>query len=283
MKKLLAIAILFGALAVNAQEKKAEPKDGWKRTGNITLLGNQSMFSNWVSGGNNSVSATLGINYDFNLLKGDWTWDNKLIAQYGLSHTKGTGRRKTDDMFNFNSLVGKKATGYWSYSFFLNIRSQFANGYVYNEATKGPKTSGLFSPGYVTFGPGMLWKKSDNFKINLAPLTSKITFVGREFTKLVSAFGVDQGKTSNYELGFYASLFHKTTIMENVSLENILSLYSNYLDTPQNIDVTHQLNIVMKINKYLSTNLSLHTIIDNDASSRVQFKEIFGLGVNYGF
>ena len=283
MKKLLAIAILFGALAVNAQEKKEEPKDGWKRGGNISLLGNQSMFSNWVAGGNNSISATLGVNYDFNLIKGDWTWDNKLIAQFGLSHTKGTGRRKTDDMFSFNSLVGKKATGYWSYSFFLNVRSQFANGYVYDGATRGAKTSGLFSPGYLTFGPGMLWKKSDNFKINLSPATSKITFVNSEFTNGGSAYGVDQGKTTNYELGFYASLYHKTTIMENVSLENILNLYSNYLEKPQNIDIIHQLNVVMKINKYLSTNLSLHTIIDNDASSQVQFKEVFGLGVNYGF
>ncbi|MDC1161936.1 DUF3078 domain-containing protein [Tenacibaculum sp.] len=280
MKKVLAVAFLFGALTMNGQEKKEEPKDGWKRSGNITLLGNQSAFSNWVAGGNNSVAATLGLNYDFNLLKGDWTWDNKIIAQYGLSHTKGIGRRKTDDMFEFNSLVGKKAEGYWSYSFFLNLRSQFTNGYDYPNGVKGAKTSGLFSPGYLTFGPGMLWKKSDNFKINLAPATSKMTFVSDEFA---GAYGTDPGETLLYQLGFYGSIYHKTKIMENVSMENIFSAFSNYLDNPQNIDITHQLNLVMKINKYLSTNLSFHTIIDDDASSRVQFKEVFGLGVNYTF
>ena len=39
----------------------------------------------------------------------------------------------------------------------------------------------------------------------------------------------------------------------------------------------------MQINKYLSTNLNLHTIVDDNASSKVQFKEVFGLGVNYIF
>ncbi|CAA0152938.1 DUF3078 domain-containing protein [Tenacibaculum maritimum] len=280
MRKLFTVLVLGLAFTMNAQDKKETPKDGWKRGGNITLLGNQSAFSNWVAGGNNSVAATLGLNYDFNLLKGDWSWDNKIIAQYGLSHTQGTGRRKTDDLFEFNSLVGKKAEGYWSYSFFLNLRSQFTNGYDYTGGVEGPKTSSFFSPGYLTFGPGLLWKKSDNFKINIAPATSKMTFVSNEFA---GAYGTDPGETFLYQLGFYGSLYHKTDIMENVSLENIVSVFSNYLEKPQNVDITHQLNLVMKINKYLSTNLSLHTIIDDDASSRVQFKEVFGLGASYRF
>ncbi|CAA0219387.1 DUF3078 domain-containing protein [Tenacibaculum maritimum] len=280
MRKLFTVLVLGLAFTMNAQDKKETPKDGWKRGGNITLLGNQSAFSNWVAGGNNSVAATLGLNYDFNLLKGDWSWDNKIIAQYGLSHTQGTGRRKTDDLFEFNSLVGKKAEGYWSYSFFLNLRSQFTNGYDYTGGVEGPKTSSFFSPGYLTFGPGLLWKKSDNFKINIAPATSKMTFVSNEFA---GAYGTDPGETFLYQLGFYGSLYHKTDIMENVSLENIVSVFSNYLEKPQNVDVIHQLNLVMKINKYLSTNLSLHTIIDDDASSRVQFKEVFGLGASYRF
>jgi hypothetical protein len=39
----------------------------------------------------------------------------------------------------------------------------------------------------------------------------------------------------------------------------------------------------MQINKYLSTNLNLHMIVDDNASSAVQFKQLFGLGVNYIF
>lgn len=279
MKKIIALCILLTGLSMNAQEKKEESTSHWKKAGTFTLLFNQSSFSNWIAGGENAVSGTIGINYDFNYAKDNWTWDNKIITKYGISNISGSGTRKTDDFFEFNSLVGKKKSEFWSYSFFLNIRSQFTTGYDYSTTPK-TETSSFFAPGYVTFGPGMVYKKSDNFRVNLAPITSKATFVSNQFS---GQYGTDPGKTSRYELGFYTSVFYKTTLMENVTMENIFNAYANYLEDPQNIDINYQLNFVMQINKYLSTNLSFHTIIDDNASSRTQFKEVFGLGVNYIF
>src|SRR5690606_25058211 len=95
----------------------------------------------------------------------------------------------------------------------------------------------FMSPGYLLFGPGMMYKKDDNFKINLSPATSKITFVDKNFTLPDAAyFGVDEGKSMRYELGFNASAYYKVEVWENVSFENILNLYSNYLEDPQNVD-----------------------------------------------
>ena len=279
MKKIITVFILLFAITLQAQEKKEVTKSTWKKNGNISFLVNQSSFSNWIAGGDNTVSGNLGINYDFNYTKENLTWDNKLILAYGLNNVKGNGTRKTDDRFEFNSLVGIKAKENWSYSFFLNFKTQFTNGYDYSKTPK-VKTSAFLAPGYLSFGPGMLWKKSDNFKINFAPITSKITLVSDEFS---GQYGTDLGNNTRYEFGFNASLNHKTTLMENVTMENILNIYSNYLDTPQNIDIDYQLSFVMQINKYLSTNLNFHTIVDDNASSKVQFKEVFGLGVNYLF
>ncbi len=279
MKKIITVFVFLFAFTIQAQEKKETPKSTWKKNGNISFLVNQSSFSNWIAGGDNTVSGNLGINYDFNYTKGKLTWDNKLILAYGLNNVKGNGTRKTDDRFEFNSLVGKKASGNWSYSFFLNFKTQFTNGYDYSKTPK-VKTSAFLAPGYLSFGPGLLWKKSDNFKINIAPITSKITLVSDEFS---GKYGTDLGDNTRYEFGFNASLNYKTTLMENVTMENILNVYSNYLDTPQNIDIDYQLSFVMQINKYLSTNLNFHTIVDDNASSKVQFKEVFGLGVNYLF
>ncbi len=200
-------------------------------------------------------------------------------------------RKKTDDRLEFNSLLGKKATGYWFYSAFLNFRTQFTKGYEYGTDANGTeirteKTSFL-SPGYLQFGPGMLWKKNDGLKFNLAPATSKLTFVDNSFTSGPgyvdgSYFGVDEGKSMRYELGFHASGYYKAVIMANVSFENILSLYSNYLEDPQNVDIDYQLNVVMKINKYLSTNLSFQAIYDDNAFQGFQVRQVFGLGVNFG-
>jgi hypothetical protein len=264
--------------------------DGWKSKGNVSLLFNQSSFSNWVAGGENNLSGTAGINYDFNYRKKDITWDNKVLASYGLIQSRNAPyEKKTDDRFEFNSILGKKAFGEWYYSFFLNFRTQFTRGYKYENdpVTKvefrTPYTN-FMSPAYLTAGPGLFWKKSENLKVNLAPATSKMTFVDSGFTLPDEAyFGVEQGKSLRYEFGFYASGYYKLNIMTNISAENTLNLYTNYLEDPQNIDIDYSLNIVMRINKYMSTNLSFQAIYDDNAFRGLQTREVFGLGVNFGF
>lgn len=264
--------------------------EGWKCKGNFSLLFNQSSFSNWVAGGENNLSGNVGINYDFNYKKKDITWDNKVQASYGLIQSRNAPyEKKTDDRFEFNSVVGKKAFGEWYYSYFLNFRTQFTRGYIYD---KDPVTkvefrtpyTNFFSPAYLTTGPGLFWKKSDNLKVNLAPLTSKFTFVDKNFTLPDDKyFGVEQGKSMRYELGFYASGFYKVNLMTNITAENTLNLFSNYLEDPQNVDIDYSLAIVMRINRYLSTNINFQAIYDDNAFAGLQTREIFGLGVNFGF
>lgn len=298
---LLLIAVVFTAKAQDAEKEiitnteKAVKKiadttsNGWKRKGNIIFLFNQSNFNNWLAGGENNMSGNIGVNYDFNYKKDNLTWDNKVIASYGLLQTKNSDfQKKTDDRFEFNSVLGKKAVGHWYYSFFLNFRTQFAKGYVYDKDANGKETreeyTNIFSPGYLTFGPGMFWKKSDNLKVNFAPLTSKVTIVDRNFTLPNQAyFGVEEGESLRYELGFYTSAYYKLDLITNVSMENVLNLYTNYLEDPQNVDIDYTLTVVMRINRYLTTNLVVQTIYDDNAFQGFQTRQIFGLAANYGF
>ena len=208
-------------------------------------------------------------------------WDNKIIAAYGLTKLKGQDATKSDDRLEFTSLLGKKASGEWFYSAFFNFKTQMDTGL--DPATQTVKISHFFSPAYFQLGPGMLWKKSDNLKINIAPLTSRLILVHSHFTQFGSAFGVEQGDSSRYEFGAALNAYYKFNIMENVSMENIVNLYSNYLDKPQNVDIDYQMNLVMKINKYLSTNVSFQAIYDDNAIGAFQVREVFGLGLNYGF
>ena len=129
----------------------------------------------------------------------------------------------------------------------------------------------------------MLWKKNDNLSVNFAPAAAKAIFVHSHFTEFGPSFGVLQGDTSRFEFGASISAYYKFVVMSNVSIENRLNLYSNYLDNPQNVDIDYQMNVVMKINKYLSANVALQAIYDDNAIKGVQVKELFGIGVNYGF
>jgi len=281
---LLFLLIGFSTLFAQVTVKNDSIIKTWSKTGIINFLLNQSSFSNWVSGGDNTTAGNLNLTYQFNYKKGSWNWDNRIDASYGLSKTKSNGTRKTDDKIILNTLLGKKAKMHWYYSFFTNFQTQFTNGYDYAKDPNGiMPISKLFAPAYLTFGPGLLWKKSDNFKFNFTPVTSKITFVSDTTLSSIGAFGVKPGKKSNYEIGFYASGYLKTKIMDNVTIENILNIYSNYFKNPQNVDFDYTMNIVMSVNKYLSTNLNFQTIYNDKAIGRLQVKEVFGLGVNYKF
>lgn len=260
----------------------------WTKKGNASLLFNQSTFSNWVAGGENNISGNLGFNYDFNYKKGDWAWDNKIIASYGIVKTRTSAfAKKTDDRLEINSLLGKKLTERWYYSAFINFKTQFTKGYLYTNDETGEhrdEFTNFLSPGYLYAGVGMLYKRDDNFKINLSPLTSKFTMVDRGFTLPNDAyFGVKEGQWLRYELGFNASMYYKLDVIANVQFENILNLYSNYLEDPQNVDIDYQLNIVMKINRYLTTNLMFQTIYDDNAYRGFQVRQVFGVAANYGF
>ena len=280
MKKFL-LLLLFVVSGVFAQETATDSTKHWTRKGVFTFLANQSSFSNWQAGGQNNFAGNVGINYDFNYKNGDWNWDNKIILAYGLTKIKGADTQKTDDRIELNSLLGKKASGEWFYSAFFNFKTQMDTGL--DPATQTVKISHFFSPAYFQFGPGMLWKKSDNLKVNFAPATSKLIMVHDHFTEFGSSFGVEQGETTRYELGAAVNGYYKFNLMENVSVENTLNFYSNYLEDPQNVDIDYQLNIVMKINKFLSTNFAFQTIYDDNAFRGFQTKQIIGLGFNYGF
>ena len=280
MKKIMILALLVFGLSIQAQDKK-EVEKAWKKSGDISLMFNQASFDNWIKGGENSLALNGLINYNFNYKKNKSVWDNKLIMAYGLSRINDD-TKKTDDRFEINSVYGQQASKLWYYSFFGDFKTQMTDGYDYSVSPK-ITTSKLFAPAYLSFGPGMLWKKSDNLKVNFAPATSKMTFVMDDALSAVGAYGVDPGKNLRYEIGMAINGYYKFNLMENISMENILGLYSNYLDHPENVDVDYQMNMVMTINKYISANFGLNLLYDDNALQDIQLKEVFGLGFNAKF
>lgn len=280
MKKILFIFLLLFSTAFFSQDKKKTdsiPK--WKIHGRFAFIFNQSSFSNWASGGENTIAGNININYDFNYKKDNINWDSRIITGYGLSHISDKGYRKTDDRFEFNSLAGLKTGNYWFLSFIANFKTQYTKGYDYK---KDPKVlvSEFMSPAYLTFGPGMLWKKSDNLNLNIAPATARYTLVSDFFS---GKFGVEEGRNTAFSLGFNLSGYYKFQLMENIEMENILTMYSDYLANVGNVDLDYQTNIRFKVNKHIKMQMTFHTIMDDNASSKIQFRQLFGLGVNYSF
>ena len=285
MKKIFTMGtmVFLTSFSVFAQDTAEAPVQDsiWIKKGNIAVLGSQSSFSQWQAGGSNNFAVNASLNYDINYKKGDWAWDNKFIASYGINKLKGEERKKTDDRIEINSVLGKKAFENWYYSFFLNFKTQFDTGMNPDDETE--RISHFMSPAYLQTGPGMLWKKDDNLKVNISPATAKFIFVHDHFTRLGESFGVEQGKTMRFEFGASVNAYYKFTVMENFTVENILNLYSNYMEDPQNVDIDYQLNAVLKVNKYISTNLTFQAIYDDNAYRGFQVRHTLGVGFNASF
>ena len=138
MKRLIIFILVLCCCATFSQEKKKKtpPQPKWKIKGKFAFIFNQSSFSNWVSGGENTVAGNINVNYDFNYKKKDINWDTRLITSYGLSHLSEKGWRKTDDRFELNSVFGYKTSTNWFFSFIGNIRSQYTEGFNYKKEPK---------------------------------------------------------------------------------------------------------------------------------------------------
>jgi hypothetical protein len=295
------------AAQVTESEKKlrtvtADTIQGWKRGGVIGLNLAQTSLTNWAAGGQNSLAingiASLFANYK----KGKSVWDNSLDIGYGLlKQGSNPDFMKTDDKIDFLSKYGKEAFRNFYYAALLNFKTQMTPGYKYPNDTV--KISDLFAPAYLLGAIGMDYKPNAYFSSFIAPLTSKFTFVTDKVLSDIGAFGVDPGKKVKSEIGGYIRIIYtkndfKSEFMKNISLTSKIDLFSNYLDNPQNIDVSWESLIAMKVNKYISVTFNTHLIYDDNtkipfdinkdgiidkSGPRTQFKEILGVGFSYNF
>ncbi|WP_437920261.1 DUF3078 domain-containing protein [Sphingobacterium sp. LRF_L2] len=299
LKIITGILSLLITFRTNGQESQNQttttPSDStknWSIKGENTFLINQSSFTNWSAGGLNSFAGNIVLNYDFNYAKGKWSWDNKVIGAYGLTFQKTTQWRKNDDRIILNSLLGYKAAEKWLYTFYANFNTQFTNGYSYDESTNEvvDTISRSFAPAYLSFGPGFAFKESDNFRINISPAAARFIIVGDE--DLRTNYGVDVDKAARTEFGASLDAYYKVELMKNISFENILKLYSNYLEKPQNVDIDYTGNLFMKVNDYISLNAGIQLIYDDNTTvpksngnlgKGLQIRQIVGAGITYKF
>lgn len=267
--------------------KKAE---GWTIRGTNTLLLNQAAFSNWVAGGINSVALTARADYEFNLKRGKNLWENRLLAGYGLRSEQEAKTTKVEDVIDLTSAYGYQIKqSNWYAAAALNIKTQFSKGYDYSKPEQS-YLSNFFSPGYLTFGLGVNYIPNDNFQLSIHPFTSRLTFVNdanvfdpNQDGVLTEAFGVEPGKSFVYQFGAYVGGRYKVKLMENILLDNRFGVFSNYLKDPQNLVLAYSAILDLKVNRFISTQVTADLFYDDNQIGKLQLKETLGVGITYKF
>jgi hypothetical protein len=286
---------------------------GWKKGGVAVLNISQTSLTNWAAGGQNSLSINGFFSIYAKLKKENSFWDNSLDLGYGvLKQGKGARYMKTDDKIDLLSSYGRKAAKNLYYAALFNFKTQMGAGYNYpNDSVK---ISDFLAPAYVVFALGMDYKPNNYLGMFVAPLTSKTTIVNNQTLANQGAFGVEaakydtsgnlikEGKKIWYEFGGYIRIIYtkndfKSELLKNLSFSTKLDLFSNYLKKPQNIAISWETLITMKVNKYIAANFNTQLVYDDNVSTsetkpdgttthigpKIQFKEILGIGFSYKF
>lgn len=286
----------------------------WNKGMVVSINNTFTYLNQWAAGGNNSISTTGLVSAFSNYRSGKNAWDNTLDIAYGVL-LQGLDSRaiKTDDKIDLTSKYGRQASEKWFYAALLNFKTQFAPGYSplstglpdYNT-----KISDLMAPAWTLFSLGMDYKPNQKFSAFISPITYRGIIVLDQDLADAGAFGVErnfeadgvsviQGSGSNLrsEMGAYARLQYTSDIFENVNLKSKVELFSNYLDSPQNIDLSWENLISMKVNSWLTTTIFTHMIYDDNTQiikstdeltgaptnvgPGLQFKSIVGLGLSW--
>lgn len=285
IKNLLFSAVLVSSMTFAQEASPAQDSTkAWSITGQNTLMLNQSAFSNWVGGGANNIGWLAGVNYNMTYEKDKNLWENVVILGYGMNNTKGLGNRKTQDIINLSTNYGRRISGNWYVSAGASLLTQFSAGYEDGNNPDAKKLSNFMAPGYVNMGAGFTYKPNDNFTMSLRPANARWTFVGDKDLQYAGSYGLkNDGDTSLFQFGFLGTAEYKLQIMENISLLNRASFFSNYLDHPERLVLSYGGVLNMKINKYISTLVTLDLLYDHNQIKKTQLKQTLGLGLAYNF
>lgn len=282
----------------------------WKKENIVGFDLSEIAFVNWNAGGNSSISGLVKGTFTRNYEIDNQKWLNELVVRYGISKQDGVELRKTDDALQFNSTFGyrKDTTSNWYHSAKFNFRTQFTDGYSYPNTEVS--ISQAFAPAYTFLGIGAEYNdKKKTMQLYLSPLTMKNTLVLNQRLANQGAFGVTKavydpitnelirkGEMSRTELGVLIMTGFKREVFTNITFDNRLSLYSDYINKFGNIDVDWQMQWDFIVNKYVRANINTHVLYDDDIKAKeevggeqvtvgpkIQLKQMLGIGLTYSF
>ena len=271
----------------------------WKFSGTVGLKVSQTQLVNWAAGGNSNFTGIAYANLKLNYKKNKIAWDTNLDTDLGAIYSSDFNSyklRKANDKINFSTMIGymispeAQVNSKWFVAANGSFKSQYIYGYEYPTDSTRNKLSGWVSPSYTELSVGINWKWQELLSIYCSPVAALITSCTD--TTLRHSYGVPQDKSAVASIGLTFGATVTYEAVKNLKILSGVKLYTPYNDKDQkfgnfNVDwdfiITYQFLKVLNVS--LTTNLKYYhkVLFPESPTRRVQFQEIFGLGVAYSF
>ena len=298
--------MLFFSISSIAQLDRILSRDStWRSNGIFSLNIGQTSFTNWAAGGENQININTILHYRLRYNKGNSSWENMIIAKYGVLLFSNMSTKKTDDKIDFTSKFGYKASKKWNYSYYLSFNSQFYKGYKYpNDSTM---ISDFMAPGYFMAGIGMDYIPVKTISFLISPLTYKVTIVNDARLANEGNFGVEKAIRDTAgniivaaqrfvnEPGSFVKIYYQNEFKSGLTISSKIGFFTAFTHKPENIDINWSTFITYKISKRFSATFSLDLVYDDDIiikedtngdgikeelGPRLQAKQTFGIGIS---
>lgn len=232
----------------------------WTIGGDGNVGFTQTYLSNWKKGGKSAMSILLVgrgyANYSLNKVK----WENFAELRNGWIKPGDEMIQKNDDKFRVTSRFGLSAFQKWYYSSELDFETQFFNGYKYPNVEK--PISAFLSPGRFLAKVGLDYKPHKDFSLFISPLTSKTVFVIDTVKIDHTAYGIQRGRTAQWEPGINTDIRYKKDLPGNITFETKYRMFINYLEPFDRFEMDWENLFSMQLNEYISLRTMIHTIYD---------------------
>lgn len=280
-----------------APEQKLEAqfyKRHWLKTFNGSVQFSQAYVSpNWYQGGNKNLNMLVNLYYNVKLnpaFHKKFLFETTFQYKLGMNDAPNDSLRNysvSEDLFQFNMLVGYKASKRWYYSTNVSFKTQFLKNYKPNtHELKGA----FMSPGELNVGVGMTYnytnpKKTVTFDASISPLSYNMKTCFRKRMNETS-YGIEEGRKSVSEYGSSAEGKLQWTICDNISLRSRLFVFSDY----DYIQSDWENTLMFTINRFLTTQIYVHMrydstspVIEDTDWHKFMLKEILSFGFTYKF
>ncbi|HUX95409.1 MAG TPA: DUF3078 domain-containing protein [Bacteroidales bacterium] len=276
----------------------------WKYRTEANLVFSQTVLSNWVKGGEKSLSSLLDVtgyaDYDNKQMK--LSSSNFARVKLGFLASGENPIRKNTDIIETNSKLNHKAFGKFDFSAIMLFKTQLLTGYNYpNDSVPVSK---FLNPAVLTLGFGLDYKPNKNTSLNFSPLSYKGTYMTDTVNIDQTKYGIAADKKSKHEPGVSVMVTHNWKPKKSLAVTNRLQLFTNYIDNPQNIDIDWEMILTANLNWFTDLRLNTHLIFDDNTrtpvmdennkpvlnpdgsqkkTARIQFKEMFGISLAFRF
>lgn len=265
---LIMTTIVFGQIPDSLKNK-------WTPSFVVGLGINQIEFTNWVKGGDNSISWTLAGDFRYDYYGSPWIFKNEVRAAYGRTKIGGGTYRTTD-----NDLYIEAVASYnlgWAVSPFISnsIRSQVARGFDYKVSPE-TEIANLFDPGYITQTIGFTYDKYSNIVTRFGIGFQEI------FTNKFRQYSdpANMSKAFRFETGIESVTDVNYKIDDNIAYTGKIRLFTQFksLDV---WDIRFENNIAAKITKYINVSFIYYVVYEVAQTPYTQAREGLQIGIVY--